>query len=267
MMPLAVVLRQQRILLPALALLILFNHYPDSPPDGAVAVAAYWVAESGHVVGIAALVVLMTILLTWRSGISPKGRVLEAVVLVLTVGLFQGGGAWLNEHVLKPTFQFPRPNIRELARTPPNAPVLGLSAVEFYTTLPDKESRRKYLDQVLTPELGLHPLVRKHWLAETGYSFPSGHSFSAFTFATFFLALGMSTFTGPRVWPFYLLVPWALAVCFSRPILQVHTPTDVFVGAVEGYIVGTLAFLLARRILASLPPPPRGNTTWAWKRA
>src|SRR6185436_8236458 len=93
--------------------------------------------------------------------------------------------------------------------------------------------------------------VRGHWIAETGYSFPSGHSFSAMLFATYFLALGLTYFSGRRLWVFYLLAVWAVAVCFSRPILRVHSPTDVCVGAIEGVLAGVLAFLLVRGILAA----------------
>ena len=87
---------------------------------------------------------------------------------------------------------------------------------------------------------------RHSWIEETGYSFPSGHSFSAMFFATFFLAMGVSHISTKRLRLFYLLLPWALAVCYSRPILRVHTPTDITVGGLEGLVLGFLAFLFVR---------------------
>jgi phosphatidylglycerophosphatase B len=165
-----------------------------------------------------------------------------------------GGGAYLNEHVVKPAFRVPRPNILELAATPLGVPVLGMSVEAFYA-LPDKPTRSEHLKKVLTADMGMHELIRGHWISETGYSFPSGHSFSAMMFATFFLAMGMSYFSGRRLWIFYLLAMWGVAVCLSRPILRVHSPTDICVGALEGIAAGIVAFLLVRRLLAGLSEP------------
>jgi membrane-associated phospholipid phosphatase len=73
-------------------------------------------------------------------------------------------------------------------------------------------------------------------------------------FATFFLAMGLTYVSGRRLWFFYLLVIWAVAVCYSRPILRVHSPMDVCFGCAEGIVAGVFAFLLVRRILALLLP-------------
>jgi phosphatidylglycerophosphatase B len=250
-------------MLPAGALLILTYFVPGLNPfklphpdlTGAFALAAYWVAESAGTTGAPLVGFALTALLVSRSGISWKQRAVEAFVIVLAVAALWGGGAYVNEHVVKPAFTVPRPNILELAGEPPEAPALKMSAEAFYT-LPDKAMRTEYLRGVLTPEVRLHERVRDHWLAETGYSFPSGHSFSAMLCATFFLAMGLSHFSGRRLWVFYLLVPWAVAVCFSRPILRVHSPTDICVGGLEGMVAGVLTFLLVRGILAVVLPGP-----------
>lgn len=67
------------------------------------------------------------------------------------------------------------------------------------------------------PPVELAPAVRRHWIQETGYSFPSGHSFAAVFFATFFLAMGVSYTRAPRVWLFYL--------DSCNLTIQVHFPT------------------------------------------
>jgi phosphatidylglycerophosphatase B len=259
--PAQVVLRRLPwIMLPAVALpaltFVVPGLNPFTPPHfdltGPPALGAYWVAESGGKRGIPMLGLALTAVLVSRRGLTCKQRVIEAAVIVLVVTALLGGGAYLNEHVVKPTFAVPRPNIIELAQTPAEAPTLKMSAAAFYG-LPD-HARGPYLNEVLTPQVPLHERVRSHWIAETGYSFPSGHSFSAMMFATFFLAMGLSHFSGKRLWPFYLLALWAVAVCFSRPILRVHSPTDICVGAVEGAVAGVLAFLLVRCVLALLVP-------------
>jgi len=255
--------RLSRIMLPAVALPLLtyvvpgLNPFmvPHIDPTGPLAVAAYWVAESGSPRGIPLIGMALTALLVSRPGITLKQRAVEALVIVLSVTILLGGGAYLNEHVIKPAFAIPRPNILELAQTPSESPVLKMSAKEFYA-LPDKLARSTYLKTVLTPEFPLHERVREHWIAETGFSFPSDHSFSAMMFALFFLAMGLSHVSDKRLWVFYLLPVWAVAVCFSRPILRVHSPTDVCVGGLEGTLAGMLAFLLVRRVLAALLPAP-----------
>jgi phosphatidylglycerophosphatase B len=251
------------IMLPALALPVLTYVVPGLNPfrlphidlTGWLAVAAYWVAESGSPRGIPLIGIALTALLVSRPGITLKQRAVEAFVIVLSVTILLGGGAYVNEHVIKPAFAVSRPNILELAQTPPEAPILKISAEAFYA-LPSKSARSKYLKTVLTPEFRLHERVREHWIAETGFSFPSDHSFSAMMFAVFFLAMGLSHFSHKRLWVFYLLPVWAVAVCFSRPILRVHSPTDVCIGSLEGTLAGMLAFLLVRRILAVLLPAP-----------
>lgn len=257
----AVLRRLPRIMLPAVALPALTFIIPGLNPlksphldlTGPLALAAYGVAQSGGILGIPFLCFGLTALLVSRPGIPGNQRVIEALVIVLAVAALLGGGAFLNEHVIKPVFAVYRPNIIELAETPPEAPTLKMSAEAFYA-LPDKATRSDYLNEVLTPDVPLHERVRGHWIAETGYSFPSGHSFAAMMFATLFLALGLSHFSGKRLWVFYLVVLWAVAVCFSRPILRVHSPADVCIGGLGGVVAGVLAFLLVRGLLAVLLP-------------
>jgi undecaprenyl-diphosphatase len=69
-------------------------------------------------------------------------------------------------------------------------------------------------------------------------SFPSGHSASAFAFAT------AASLELPRLAP--ALVPLAGAVAYSRVHTGVHYPSDVAVGAAIGIGSGLLAGWLAR---------------------
>jgi len=222
---------------------------------GPVGVAAYWVAESGGAMGAPIVCAVMIGVAVGRGGLTRQRRSWEAGVMAGVLLVVLGGGAYLNEHVVKPIFRVPRPDIVELAHTPADAPALRMSAEAFYN-MPDKAARSAYLTDVLTADAlntaKLDPLVRRHWIAETGYSFPSGHAFASWTIATFFLAMAMMYFTGRRMWAFYLLLPWAVLVCYSRTILRVHTPTDVCAGAAAGILVGLAAFLLARCLLGRL---------------
>ena len=239
------------IMLPASALPALTHFVPTVDLTGSFALSAYWITESGSRFGIPLIGAIMFAILISRSNVRWKQRIVEALVNFLGVAILLGGGALLNEHVVKPSFATPRPDILELAETPPNAPALKMSAEAFYA-LPDKALRSEHLRKILTPEVRLHERIRDHWIVETGYSFPSGHSFASMMLATFFMAMGLTYFSGRRLWVFYVLVLWAVAVCMSRPILRVHSPTDVCAGGLEGIVAGTLAFLFVRRILVVL---------------
>jgi undecaprenyl-diphosphatase len=71
------------------------------------------------------------------------------------------------------------------------------------------------------------------------YSFPSGHTLHA----VFFAVMGTAWF--PVLAP--VLFVFAALVAFSRPLLGLHYPTDVLVGALIGWS-------LAELILAVFPP-------------
>ncbi len=66
----------------------------------------------------------------------------------------------------------------------------------------------------------------------TGFSFPSGHSFSSFTFFGILIYLIWHT-TISRKWKIIiasLLVVFATVIAFSRVYLRVHYPSDVIAG-------------------------------------
>jgi phosphatidylglycerophosphatase B len=248
------------VMLAAGALLPLTYFLPPTDLTGPLAQAAFWISESGGVRGTPVVAIGMTFLVLSRAGLSWKRRGAELLVIVLALAILFGGAAYLNEYVVKPFFAVPRPDIVELAAMPPEAPVLKMSAEQFYA-LPTKALRREYLKTVLTPDVppAMSARIRGHWIVETGYSFPSGHSFSAMMFAIFFLALGLRYCSTPRLWAFYVLVAWAVAVCYSRPILRLHSPLDICVGAAEGMVGGVVAFLFVYWVLEW--PTLRGKGT------
>lgn len=77
----------------------------------------------------------------------------------------------------------------------------------------------------------------------TGYSMPSGHSLMSFASAVFLY---------PRAGKFKLLV-WifAVTVSLSRIFIGVHFPSDVFVGAVIGCVIGLFWLYLEKIMVKS----------------
>ncbi len=236
------------MLVPALLALPLSAYLPRLDLTAWPALIAYGLSQSAGPVGLPIAVLLVIGLIVTRQGLEMEQRSFEAVVMVGLFGLLLGGGALINEHLIKPGFAVPRPDIQELARSR----ALGMSAAQFYR-LPDKPTRSAYLREVLEAPTytgaPLHPWIRTHWIAETGFSFPSGHSFGSMMFASFFLAMGFSRLRGRRRTLTGLLIPWAVLVCYSRPALRVHSPADITVGGFQGALCGLVLFLAARAIL------------------
>ena len=97
----------------------------------------------------------------------------------------------------------------------------------------------KYIVQRARPA-GLLPAI-----AETGYSFPSGHSVASSVF------YGFIAFILCRLYPRYAKVVVAttvlviLAIGFSRLYLGVHFPSDV----IAGYLLGGVWLLIGMRVV------------------
>jgi phosphatidylglycerophosphatase B len=239
------------VLAPTYLLVLATFLLPPIPLDGWLARASVVIADSGSVRVLPFLTVAALIVVVSRSGVELRRRFVEGLILLLSLLTFLGAMAWANEHTIKPAAAVARPNILALSEDGS----LALEADDFYA-LGDKQDRREYLeahiDEIDEP---LAPTVRAHWIEETGYSFPSGHSLAAMTFASFFLAIGLIWMSGWRRALVFCFPVWALLVIYSRPLLRVHSPVDVSVGALEGLLVGLGAFLLARWLIEGREPP------------
>ncbi|MBL4844729.1 MAG: phosphatase PAP2 family protein [Planctomycetes bacterium] len=243
------------ILIPTLALVFGSFALPPVRGDGWLAEAAYWVSFTGKegLAGVAFLgsaLVVSGVFQDWRD----RGR--WALAGLLTAALVVGGGALFNEYAIKRTLAVPRPFVKRLAKEG----VLGMTPEAFYG-LGDKEARREHLRKVLTPEVtpDLSERLRSHWVVETGYSFPSGHSYAAASCAALFVAWGLLAGVGGwRRIALAGLLPWGVAVCYSRPLLGVHSPTDVSAGCAMGFAFGAGAACLLWR--ASREAQARANS-------
>jgi phosphatidylglycerophosphatase B len=221
---------------------------PNVPLDGEVANLAVRVSDSGNWEQLPFVAIASIALLISRPGLRARRRAVEATVLSLAMLVALAGNAALNESVIKPAFAVPRPNIVALTE----ARALGASIhdpADFYAR-GDKSVRSELLRARLAnlEEPALSPLVREHWIVETGYSFPSGHATAAMTFASLLIALGFAWgLHGWRQLFTNTLVPvWAVCVVYSRPLLEVHSGIDVTVGALAGYAWGLAAFVCVR---------------------
>ncbi len=212
---------------------------------GAVAWAISW---SGSRAALPWLAIAAALWLPARPGLALSRRGAEFAVIALAFVVFLGAGGAANEWVIKPALAVPRPSVLALV----HAGALPEGAEAFYA-LPSASERRARLEAVLAPAAVTaapsDARERGEWAAMVGYSFPSGHAFASMLFAT--LCAGLALILRPPGWRAvaWLLPAWAVAVSWSRPIIGVHTPVDVTVGAAEGLLLGLLGLWVTRAAL------------------
>lgn len=152
----------------------------------------------------------------------------------------------LNNEVLKPIIARPRPfyifNLTDLM------------ADESVFVEAGKASRFEQMVGKITDLIERYPELAAKWASEykfpgiidklTSWSFPSGHTSSAFASAT-------AIFAGNKKWGTAALV-FAALMGFTRIYLGVHFCTDVLAGALVGIIYGVIGFFIASGIVKLL---------------
>lgn len=220
---------------------------PNIALDSQVADLAVRVSDSADWGQMPFLCVALLVLVVSRPGLGKRRRAIEAVALTLAMIVVIPGHAMVNEKLTKPMFAVPRPNIVALTESHALGPRIREPA-DFYA-IGDKPARSEFLATRLArlDEPALSQRVRDHWLDETGYSFPSGHSTAAMTVASLFVAIGFLWLSGWRQRITNTILPiWAVCVVYSRPLLEVHTPIDVSSGTLTGFALGLAAFVCVR---------------------
>jgi phosphatidylglycerophosphatase B len=215
--------------------------------DSSLSLWTWRLTMTGGFLGATLVSIACAVLLALRTS-RARGRIArELMTHVIVLGILLGGGALANEYLLKPAFTVPRPNVIHLAEDG----TLGMSAEIFYSSI-GKEERQAHLASVLSddgsPAADLSPSTRTHWIHEAGYSFPSGHAFSAMFLAAYFLTLAGSI-TSSRLKRISFVLPfWAVLIGWSRVLLGVHRPEDVVWGGLLGLSLGVAASGLWRKL-------------------
>jgi undecaprenyl-diphosphatase len=77
-----------------------------------------------------------------------------------------------------------------------------------------------------------------------GYSFTSSHATNHYGIAAFLFATLGSYFGHWK----YLLFVWASLICYAQVYVGVHYPLDVIVGAILGYIIGSIVYMAYQKL-------------------
>lgn len=158
-------------------------------------------------------------------------------LIILLVELLIAGSTL---YFVKNIFKNPRPSQLYLSEKGN----INLDGKEFLDMVPEEKMkiiRSKIDDNNILSEI--YPPILDSWINDSGYSFPSGHSETAFFLGTVLSFIIFKTSSKK----FYSLIPfvWAVAVCLSRVVIGIHFPFDVAAGALIG--------LAASNILIALP--------------
>lgn len=210
---------------------------------------SYFITESAGKFGT----IIILVLCAWFYGIRLEGfrnKVYSFLKSFLSLLLFFILFAYINEHITKPLVSAARPShLVIFSRSNwPN------EAAQFYEK--SKADRSRILSEIIQKNdsnfQDIHPLVKAHWIEESGFSFPSGHSFNSWMIAVV-LSYSILQLRVRKSLRKYYWIPflWASLVAISRVMLGAHTILDVSVGSLIGILVacGFLYFDKTRPLL------------------
>lgn len=161
------------------------------------------------------------------------------------------GGTQVIKSSLKLIYQEPRPYMSYLVERS------ALDIDKFYQL--KRSDRAIEVQESMINELNTPQWLREHWQAETGYSFPSGHTI--FAACWLFLYLGFLSYR----WNFNALLgtlfvgAWAFFMLISRLRLGMHFPIDLFTSILIAYLLNALFFLGLRHNRFNSIPTPFGK--------
>jgi len=206
----------------------------------------YWTTESAGRIGtIVILLVAGLVYAAYASSWLERVKTFFGIFIMLGVVLLLF--SYLNEHVLKPAIGGFRPSHTFIINQTKSA-----AKLDSLYHIPEADRRTFFRELIASDTVSfkdIDEVILNHWVAEAGYSFPSGHSFNAFLLGTF-LAFGL--FHTRFRWLACIPLGWASFVALSRVALGAHSPLDVSIGAAIGMTIAyaLLQLPMARRLLA-----------------
>lgn len=192
----------------------------------------FWITETVSypwaIISSTFLFILFCILLPIKT---KKNIVLLWFILVAAILIGQ-----IVKNIIKFQVAEPRPCVLWMAQE------FNLDDKHFYS-LP-KSERKEIVHELLTNSITIPNWLYKHWENETGYSFPSGHTLFATTWA--FLAIAMLGFKRH-----YLIVStiilWAILIEISRLLLGMHRPIDLVLGTFIAWCITLICYFYAKK--------------------
>lgn len=215
----------------------------------------YWATQSGGRIGTIYVVAGACVLFAAGQP-TARGKALVFIRALLSLIVILSAFAYLNEHLIKKTIRASRPSHSYIVKqTKFNTKLDSIYALA-------EDNKRVFFKKLIAADSvtfgTIDPRILDHWTEETGYSFPSGHSFNAFLLAGI-IAFGIyQNAAASRKWLCAVPLLWASMVALSRVAVGAHTSLDVSVGSAMGII---LAYsLMSFRFTRELIIPKRSIT-------
>ncbi len=208
----------------------------------------YWTTESAGRDGTIYVVISACIFFAAGQP-SKRGKALVFLRSLLVLVVLLSSFAYLNEHLIKTSIRASRPShIYIVKQTKFNEKLDSIYNLA-------ENSRRVFFRRVIAADTtsfgSIDPRILDHWVEETGYSFPSGHSFNAFLLAGI-IAFGIyQNMPNRRRWLCVIPLVWASLVALSRVALGAHSALDVSVGSAMGLILSYsfMSFRFTRELI------------------
>lgn len=144
---------------------------------------------------------------------------------------------------IKDRVQEPRPFVVWLEKTK------HIPTDEFYNL--KRKQRSELVKTQLADQTAVPQWLGKHWQKETSFSFPSGHTMFAASWAL--LGVGL-LWPRRRTFTLLLLLIWATGVMGSRLLLGMHWPRDLVVATLISWLLVTVATWLTQKWCGPLSP-------------
>jgi len=225
------------ILVYALLLFAVWIFYPEFTAcsrDSIWCTICYWATESAGRIGTF-YVVIGACALFAAGQPTARGKALIFIRSLLTIIVVLSSFAYVNEHAIKPSIRASRPSHTYIVRQ-----ARSNAKLDSIYSLAENNKRiffRGLVSADTTTFGSIDPRILDHWVEETGYSFPSGHSFNAFLLAGI-IAFGIYQIV-PKNRRYLCTIPllWAALVALSRVAVGAHTAWDVSVGSAMGLVL------------------------------
>lgn len=214
---------------PIIVMMINWQWHPES--INRISEYLFWFTETAGVPWAVLTCLFFTLILAIFMKLNSKKQIVK-LILVLVLAMFVGQ---LIKSVVKTYTAESRPFVLWIETE-------YRVQDEYFYSLPRSE-RKEIIKEYISQSPKIPHWLYEHWRNETGYTFPSGHTLFAATWA--FLVLMLLNFKRHYI-VISTVIAWVILIEISRLGLGMHRPIDLIVGAIIAWPVALLSYYLAR---------------------